>query len=421
MRSIDNQLGKRVGKTGRFCFLLWLCLSFFPALSHAEFVALVIGNNNYSTAPLQNPANDAKVVAKIFERMGYDHVELLINADTADLDVALQQFSVKAAVADVAVIYYAGHGVQIDGRNYAVPLDVALDYKRDVNKLVSQQDLTDEVARAQRFGLVILDACRDNPFAKRIASSRNRSSASRGLARERDTAFNTVVAYATAADDTAADGDGDNSPYTAALIEHMDDPTVELYQLLGKVKDSVFNETDGEQQPSFYTALGGERYFLHPKGYELISERDEWLNTTDIDTVAGYMSFLDSFPEGKYAGRAERELEQFSRLQTASITIDDLHLVSSQFENLRKSFQQKKWSTLLVSSAISDSARTKIARLQENRSDLNFIIENVRAREKTQTIYADIVAQRRSDGVEYETFPLSVNRNIKGAWSLPSW
>ena len=408
-------------KLTRLCYSILLCISLFPVITYADFVALVIGNNNYSTAPLLNPANDAKVVSKMFERMGYDDVELVVNANTADLDSALKRFSVKASSADVAVIYYAGHGVQVDGRNYAVPLDVALDYKRDINKLISQQDLTDEVARASRFGLVILDACRDNPFASRIASTRNRSSSSRGLARERDTAFNTVVAYATAADDTAADGDGVNSPYTSALIEFMDDPTVELYQLLGKVKDSVFNKTNGEQQPSFYTALGGEQYFLHPQGYQLVSERDQWLMTTNEDTIAGYLSFLDAFPNGIYAKRAERELKKFARLQSAAITVDDLHLVSTEFESLRKQFQKQKWKNLLVDDAISEDARGKIARLKKNKSKLNFTVENVRARKKTQTIYADIVAQDLAEGVEFEIFPLSVSRNLEGTWSTPSW
>lgn len=419
MNKMDRKMGYIKRWLKRIPLAAFVCV--FPAVSAADFVALVIGNNDYSTAPLENPANDAKAVAKMFDGMGYDDVELLIDAKTADLDKALRDFSFKATSADVAVIYYAGHGVQVDGKNYAVPLDVALDYKRDVNKLVSQQDLTDEVARARRFGLVILDACRDNPFAQRIATSRNRSSSSRGLAREKDTAFNTVVAYATAADDTAADGDGVHSPYTAALIEFMDDPSIELYQLLGKVKDSVYRNTQGEQQPSFYTALGGEQYFLHPKGYELVSEREQWLATTEVDTMAGYMSFLDAFPEGNYANRAQRELQKFARLQSAAITLDDLHLASSRFENLRDTFQQQAWAQLLLNESLSETARDKIEGLKKNKTKFKFTIENIRARKKTQTIYAEIVAQDPVEGIEHETFPLSISRNVEGAWSSTAW
>jgi len=403
-----------------FCSLV-LCIFLFPATSYAAHVALVIGNSKYPDQKLKNPANDAKAVAAAFTRMGYDDVQMVLDAKRADVDAALDRFSAKAESAEVAVIYYAGHGVQIDGVNYAVPLDVSLKGLRDKDKLTSQEHLSEQVARASRFGLVILDACRDNPFAQRVAHRQNRSVATRGLARVENTPLNTLVAYATAADDVAADGDGLNSPYTTALLEYMEDPSLEVVRLFGKVKDTVYEGTNREQLPYYYSSLGGSHYFLHPKGYDRQAEFDQWDNAMVADTLAGYQNFLNAFPDGRYAPRAERFVDELMDLQNTPITIDDLQLVSSRFERLKNQFQQREWQRLSANRDVSKSTQEKFERIQKNKSSLTFAVKNFHARKKTQTIYADIVVENLSDGAEFEVFPLTVSRDRNGAWSAPTW
>lgn len=399
--------------------LLFLCT--FSAQSSAKFVALVIGNDQYEIAPLKNPVSDAKKIASVFLDMGYDHVGLVENADASALALALDQFSSKAAIAEVAVIYYAGHGVQIDGRNYAIPLDVQLNRPRDVHKLTSQQELVDEVARAKRFGLVILDACRDNPFASRVAKTRNRATPSRGLARESGSALNTVVAYATASDDTASDGIGRNSPFASALIENIGNSTLDIFQLFGRVRDDVMKSTDGDQQPYVYGSLGGERYYLHPKGVDRFDELDLWQKVLRIDTPDAYERFLSSFPTGVYAGRAKLNLQKMSVISTLPITNADLELVSAKFETLCNHFKSKSWSYLLASDVLSANARKIIGDIRNQESSLRFTLDNIRARKIVQTVYADIIVHSVSDNSQYMTIPLSASRNRNGVWSPVSW
>jgi len=136
----------------------------FSSLALAnENVALVIGNSNYKQSSLINPANDARAVAEKFEGMGYE-VVLALDADRGKMESVIDDFSLRASTAAKAVVYYAGHGVQIDGRNYLVPLNVKLASRRDLRKLTELSELTDEVMQASRLGVVIVDACRDNPF-----------------------------------------------------------------------------------------------------------------------------------------------------------------------------------------------------------------------------------------------------------------
>lgn len=258
----------------------------------AERVALVIGISDYQRARrLRNPANDAQQVARRLERFGFD-VEAIWHQPVtkAEFDAALARLHVRASDASAAVVYFAGHGIELGGRNYLLPADARLDDERDVRReAVALDELLEglQSGRKPRVNLVILDACRENPFRSRLVASGR--TVSRGLGRptgnsdgspiagapnadmggmpasgrKRMTVGGTMIAYATAENTVAADGDAENSPYTAALIEMMDkQPQLEIGLFFRRVRAAVQWATNNDQQPWEYGSLVGE-FYLH--------------------------------------------------------------------------------------------------------------------------------------------------------------
>ena len=229
-------------------------------------VALVVGNAAYETVPaLANPGPDARAVARELDAMGFDAVRLVEDGTRLELEAALDELADRATDAATAVFYFAGHGIQVDGRNYLVPVDATLTRRRDVDRLVGLDEVMREVSQATGLGLVVLDACRDNPFGARLAERVGRGSMRRGLgpvgSRGRG---NTLVAYATEADAVALDGEGGHSPYTRALVTHLATPGLDVRLMLGAVRDDVVRATGGEQVPHVYGSLGGATVALVP-------------------------------------------------------------------------------------------------------------------------------------------------------------
>jgi hypothetical protein len=249
----------------RALVLLLMCL--VASLARAEQrVALVIGNSAYTAvATLPNPANDARAVAESLRRLGFE-VTALTNGDKRAMDEALRAFGRRAAAAEVAMVFYAGHGVQVDGRNYLVPVDAhppqqAQDLRYD---FVDVGAVMDELSGARRLRIVVLDACRDNPIATQLNRSLGRAlGGARGLAAPADM-DNTLIAYATAADATAADGEGAHSPFTEALLEHIGDPGLDIRLMFGRVRDKVRRATANRQNPFVYVSLGGDSFAFNP-------------------------------------------------------------------------------------------------------------------------------------------------------------
>jgi formylglycine-generating enzyme required for sulfatase activity len=236
----------------------------------AERVALVIGNSAYKNAEeLPNPKNDATAIAEALTRTGFE-VDLRIDLDQLAMQHAFRDFGLKAESADVALVFYAGHGVQVAGENYLLPIDAALERERDLlYEALPLNLIMGEVAQAQSLGLVILDACRDNPLAEQLRRTlgpiRSRLVGD-GLARIENLPSDTMIAFATRPGEVAVDGSGANSPYAAALLEHIDEPGVELNLLFRKVRDTVLINTAYRQEPRTYDALGAEPfYFIEPK------------------------------------------------------------------------------------------------------------------------------------------------------------
>ena len=229
-------------------------------------VALVIGNSSYQHAPrLPNPVNDAAILTDTFRRSGFSMVEARNDLSATEMRRTLRDFAAKARDADIAVIYYAGHGIEIDGTDYLIPTDARLDSDSDVyDETVSLDRVLVAIEPARRLRLVILDACRDNPFSKTMKRTVASRSVGRGLAKVEPSSPNTLVAFAAKAGFTALDGSGKNSPFAIALANHLATPGLDLRKAFGYVRDEVLKATNNKQEPFIYGSLGGDDVVLAP-------------------------------------------------------------------------------------------------------------------------------------------------------------
>ena len=233
-------------------------------------IALVIGNSAYENVPaLPNPERDAKLVADVLKRIGFQSVTLLTNLKKEALVSALRNFASQAEAADWAVIYYAGHGMEVGGTNYLVPIDATIAADRDVGfEAVPLEQVLNVAERAKKLRLVVLDACRDNPFKarmKRTLTVASRSVTS-GLAAIEPEA-GTLVVYAAKDGQQASDGDGLDSPFALAFVKNVQTPGLELRRLFDVVRDDVMDMTSRQQQPFSYGSISGRRdfYFVATK------------------------------------------------------------------------------------------------------------------------------------------------------------
>jgi uncharacterized caspase-like protein len=235
--------------------LLLLC----PPAFADKRVALVLGNAIYqSVPPLSNPTNDGALMATTFKKAGFDVVEARFDLSAVDTRRVLRDFEDRARDADIAVIYYAGHGIEVDGTNYLIPVDARLERDTDIyDEAFSLDRILVAVEPAKQLRLVILDACRDNPFARAMKRSIASRSVGRGLAKIEPMSPNTLIAYSAKAGSTAQDGDGKNSPFTIALSQHLTTPGLDVRKAFGFVRDDVLKSTGNRQEPFVYGSLGG--------------------------------------------------------------------------------------------------------------------------------------------------------------------
>lgn len=224
-------------------------------------VALVIGNGAYTHVPrLQNPTNDALDLAQTLRRIGFEVTEA-IDLDYRDMRLAVRDFSEQAENADIALLYYAGHGIEIENTNYLIPINAELKRASDVEFEALRLDaLLSALAAPKGLKIVLIDACRDNPFRVSMRQSGVTRSIGRGLARIEPTGV--VVGYAAKGGTYALDGHQRNSPYAMALMEHLETPGLELGKLFRKVRDSVFEVTEQQQEPFVYGSLPGHDIYL---------------------------------------------------------------------------------------------------------------------------------------------------------------
>ena len=290
-----------------------------PASAWAEKrVALVVGNASYQTVPkLPNPSRDASSVAKMFRDAGFDTVETQLDVGNLEFKRAIRRFETTADQADIAVVYYAGHGLEISGTNYLIPVDARLASDRDADdEAIPLERLVSSADGARRLRLIILDACRDNPFV--TSMRRERKTASRaviaGLGKVEPTSTDTLIAYAAKAGSTADDGSGEHSPFTTAVLKNLTVPGLDVRLAFGRVRDEVLKATANRQEPFVYGSLGGGNISLVPApatrqeapvsdvkaDYELVQK---------IGSKRAWEVFLGTHPTGFYADRARAQIE----------------------------------------------------------------------------------------------------------------
>src|ERR1700760_713557 len=253
----------------RACAALFALLVFCAATQMARAekrIALVVGNSAYqNVVPLTNPVNDAAAIAEMFKKAGFEVVDSRRDLGNAEMRRALREFTDKARDADIAVIYYAGHGIEVNGVNYLIPTDAALERDTDAyDEAISLDRVLQAIEPAKHLHLVILDACRNNPFLKKMTRTVASRSLDRGLISVEPNGENTLIAYAAKAGFTAMDGDGQNSPFAAALLKHLTTPGLDIRRSLGQVRDDVLAATSNRQEPYFTGSLGGDDMTLVP-------------------------------------------------------------------------------------------------------------------------------------------------------------
>jgi uncharacterized caspase-like protein len=244
------------GVTSVICAVFFAALLLSPAQADKR-IALVIGNSNYRHAGvLGNPSNDAAAIAALLRASGFASVDVRRDLGIAEMRQALGDFSEAAQDADMALLFYAGHGIEVDGINYLIPVDARLARDFDVeDEAISLDRALRAIDRAKRLRFVMLDACRDNPFTKTMR--RTSRSIGRGLARVDAPMTDTLVAFSTEAGTVAADGDQATSPFTSALVRHLATPGLDLRIAFGRVRDEVMKNTNNRQRPFIYGSLGG--------------------------------------------------------------------------------------------------------------------------------------------------------------------
>src|SRR3954466_4931375 len=291
------------------------------AASAEKRVALIIGNSSYQTVPqLPNPSRDANSVAKMFRDAGFESVDIQLNVGNLEFKRAIRKFETTADQADIAVVYYAGHGIEIGGGNYPLPVDARLASDRDAeDEAIPLERLVSSADGAKRLRLIVLDACRDNPFVKSMRRERKTASraVSAGLGKVEPTSTDTLIAYAAKAGSTADDGDGLHSPFTTSVLKNLTVPGLDVRLAFGRVRDEVLKITGNRQEPFVYGSLGGGNISLVPPpqvpretpvgdiktDYELVEK---------VGTARAWQVFLATHPNGFYADLARAQIEVLS-------------------------------------------------------------------------------------------------------------
>jgi formylglycine-generating enzyme required for sulfatase activity len=308
---------------------MWLFCQ--PAFA-AKRIALVIGNSAYERAPkLPNPVNDAIAMAEMFKRSGFDSVQLVLDGKASEMRRALRNFSDDARNTDIAIIYFAGHGLEVQGTNYLVPTDAVLERDIDAyDEAVSLDRLLSVIEPARQLRLVILDACRDNPFSKSMKQAIVSRAVVRGLAKIEPIGPNTLVAFAAKAGSTADDGDATHSPFTTALVKFLPQPGLDLRRAFGYVRDDVLKTTRNRQEPFIYGSLGGDDFPLVPAPAvapppppapvvdPAVAARADFELTSKINVVSAWEAYLKKYPTGFYSDLARAQRDELVAKQAAT-------------------------------------------------------------------------------------------------------
>ena len=278
-------------------------------------IALVIGNTKYPEAPLKNPGNDAKGIAEELQKLGFK-VNLKLDAGRNDMIEAIRAFGAELGKKKgVGVFYYAGHGAQLAWKNYLIPVDADIEKLEDMQtKTVELNSLLEGIVKAQNpMNVIILDACRDNPFGSKVNTQQ------KGLS-QFDAPPDSLLAYATSPGNTAADGDGANGLYTENLLREIKVPEARIEDVFKRVRLAVRRKTEGQQIPWESTSLEEDFWFIPPKEIRRLSEEEQerlfkeelalWERIKESKTPAPLEDYLRRYPSGNYSELAQLQLER---------------------------------------------------------------------------------------------------------------
>lgn len=306
------------------CFLLLIVTAL---QAHADKrVALVIGNAAYKNVPiLANPTNDAADVAAALKRSGFDPI-VATDLDQAAMQETVLRFAREARGADVALFYYSGHALQFAGVNYLVPVDAIVRDEIDLRRLVRADDILADLQQAKNLRILVLDACRDNPFAEELRRNVGQGrgvTVSRGLAKM-ESPEGTIISYATQAGRTADDGNGRNSPYTTAFLDHIRDRD-NINTVFQTISAGVYQRTNGSQVPELSLSFFGEFYLngrpetaapsaAAPPADPCAEAGDHWRSTEALGTLAAFKDHLVRFPSCAFADLAKSRVAALAAL-----------------------------------------------------------------------------------------------------------
>ena len=299
----------------------------------AKRVALVIGNSAYEhVAKLPNPVNDAAAISSVLKKLGFEVITGL-DVKRQEMEARAHAFARESEGADVALFFYAGHGLQVNGDNYLAPIDAKLDSEADLDfQTVQLNKILRNMERKQRTNLVFLDACRDNPLARNLARSMGTRSTAigRGLARI-ESGIGTLIAFATQPGNVALDGTGNNSPFTRALLKHIETPNLDVAQLMRRVRVDVIESTAHRQVPWSNSSLTGDFFFASNDGGKAPppppsianAAQQAWSSVSNSSSAAVLRTFIGQFPDTVYADFARarlKELEDTAKARAGSET-----------------------------------------------------------------------------------------------------
>ena len=331
----------------RLAVVFLATFTFLATASAEKRVALVIGNAAYGHHPkLPNVPNDAAAMAALFKAANFDAVVPKENLGVSELRKALREFSALAAGADMAVVYFAGHGIEVDRTNYLIPVDAKLATDIDVeDETVSLDRVLQLLEPAKRLRLVILDACRENPFAGSIKRTVATRTIGRGLGRFEPTTSNTLIAFATKSNAVAEDGKGANSPFTAALLKHLPTPGLDVILALRRARDEVLASTRNRQEPYFTGSLGGDIVSLAaplsaadaklpvvPAPLPLSAADRVWVAVKDTTSIPALEAFRQQYGKENpvYDRLAEARIEGLRRQQLAMLEAEQARKLAEE-------------------------------------------------------------------------------------------
>ncbi len=317
----------RIGNGLMFRFWLVACaMASLGWVSPAEArrAALIIGNAAYAHANvLPNPIQDANLVADAARKAGFD-VTLIDNLGKADFDQTLREFRTQSDGAEVAMIYYAGHGIENGGKNWVIPTDATLAESRDLRFEAVELDGLLETLVGAQLRIVVLDACRENPFGGNWRTSVR--SVPKGLAETE--VEGALVLFAAAGGQVATDGTGTNSPFARALAARLAEPGLSIHRLGSVIRQDVIAETGGKQTPWTNMSIDGREFYLvdnapagpatqptatggdAPGAYNASLDAYSWRYYSEKNTIEAYNGYLREFPQGLFAGQANERIAQ---------------------------------------------------------------------------------------------------------------